>query len=53
MVVVLPKENSDSERLDTSATVVVVNMPNIDDMFTTTSAANDQWRSYFNTIICL
>jgi endonuclease G len=50
VIVVLPKGNNDLQRLDTTATVLVVNMPNNNDLYTTASAGNNQWRSYVTTI---
>lgn len=50
VIVVLPKGNDDLGRLDTSATVLVVNMPNDNTLYTTSSSGNNQWRSYLTTI---
>ena len=50
VIVVLLKGNNDLQRLDTSATVLVVNMPNDNTLYTTTSAGNNQWRNYVTTI---
>ena len=50
MIVVIPKGNSDLQRLDTTATVLVVNMPNDNSLYTTSSSGNSQWRSYLTTV---
>jgi len=50
VIVVLPKGDNDLQRLDTSATVLVVNMPNDNTLYTTTSTGNNQWRNYVTTI---
>jgi endonuclease G len=53
VIVVLPKGDSDLQRLDTAATVVVVDMPNNNELYTTSSAGNNQWRNYLTTISAL
>ncbi|MDB5195908.1 MAG: sugar-non-specific nuclease NucA [Flaviaesturariibacter sp.] len=48
VVIVMPKGNNDLTRIDTSARVLVVDMPNDNRLFTT--SAKDAWRNYLTTI---
>lgn len=53
VVVVIPKGNSDLSRVDTSAIVLAVNMPNDNTKYTTTSSGKSAWRNYVTTISAL
>jgi endonuclease G, mitochondrial len=50
VAVIMPKGNNDLARLDTTAKVVVVNMPNNNTLYTTTSTGKNAWRNYIVTI---
>lgn len=53
VIVLLPKGNSDLSRLHSDATVLVVNMPNNNMLYNTTSAGKNAWRNYLTTINAL
>jgi endonuclease G len=53
IAVVMPKGNNDLSRLDTAATVVVVDMPNDNRMYTTNAAGKLAWRNHITTIATL
>jgi endonuclease G, mitochondrial len=48
VAVVMPKGNNDLTRLDTSAKVLVVNMPNNNNLYSTT--VKDSWKNYIVSI---
>jgi endonuclease G len=50
VIIVIPKGNSDLSRIDTSATIVVVNMPNDNRLFSIGGAGNTAWRNYSTSI---
>jgi endonuclease G, mitochondrial len=50
IAVILPKGSNDLTRLDTSAIVLVVNMPNDNHLYNTTSTGKAAWRNYLTTI---
>jgi len=50
VVVVMPKGNNDLTRIDTTARILVVDMPNDNTKFSTSSAGRDVWRNYLTTI---
>lgn len=49
IAVVIPKGNNDLARVDTTAQVLVVNMPNTN-TYTTTTTGKAAWRNYLTTI---
>jgi endonuclease G, mitochondrial len=53
LIVVLPKGNNDLQRVDTSAIVLVVNMPNNNDLYSTSSTGKSAWRNYLTTVTSL
>ncbi|HEX6333123.1 MAG TPA: DNA/RNA non-specific endonuclease [Flavisolibacter sp.] len=50
IAVVMPKGNNDLVRLDTSAIVLAVNMPNDNNLYNTTAAGKTAWRNYVTTV---
>lgn len=48
VAVIIPKGNNDLARMDTSATVLAVNMPNDNTLYTTSNKT--AWRSYLTTV---
>lgn len=50
VVLVIPKGNGDLARIDTAATVLAVNMPNNNLLYTTSGAGRDAWRNYLTTV---
>jgi endonuclease G, mitochondrial len=50
VVVVIPKGSGDLARMDTTAKVVVVNMPNDNTLYSTTATGKNAWRNYITTI---
>lgn len=53
VVLLLTKGNNDISRIDTSTTVLVVNMPNDNRLYTTGGPGKDAWRNYITTIAAL
>jgi endonuclease G len=53
VALVIPKGNNDLQRIDTSATVLVVNMPNDNSLYSTSSTGRKAWRNYITTISAL
>ncbi|MEQ1677577.1 MAG: DNA/RNA non-specific endonuclease, partial [Chitinophagaceae bacterium] len=53
VILVLPKGNNDTTRIDTTATVLVVNMPNNNALYSTSGAGRDAWRNYITTVASL
>ena len=53
VVLLLTKGNNDLSRIDTSATILAVNMPNDNRLYTTTGAGRTAWRNYITTITAL
>jgi endonuclease G len=53
VIIVLPKGNSDLSRLHSDATVLVVNMPNNNSLYNTSSSGKNAWRNYLTTINAL
>lgn len=50
VAVVMPKGNNDLARLDTSAKVIVVNMPNDNNLYSTTFSGKSAWKNYVVTM---
>jgi len=50
IAIIIPKGDVDFSRLDTSATVLAVNMPNNNGLYSTASGGQSAWRSYRTTI---
>ena len=50
VAVILPKGDNDLTRLDTSAKVLAVNMPNDNTLYSTTVSGKDDWKNYVVTI---
>jgi endonuclease G, mitochondrial len=50
VILVMPKGNNDLTRLDTSATVLAVNMPNDNRLYSTGNPGRDAWRNYVTTV---
>jgi len=53
VVVALPKGDNDLARLDTSAIVLAVNMPNNTQLYSTSGTGKSAWRNYLTTISTL
>lgn len=53
VILVIPKGNSDLSRIHSDATVLVVNMPNNNTLYTTSGAGKTAWRNYITTIQAL
>jgi len=52
-IVVIPKGNGDLSRIHSDATVLVVNMPNNNTLYTTSGAGRNAWRNYITSINAL
>lgn len=50
VVVVLPKGNGDLARINDSTTVLAVNMPNNNTLYSTSTTGKNAWRNYITTI---
>ncbi len=53
VALLIPKGNSDLTRIDTSATILAVNMPNDDRLYNTSSSGQNAWRNYITTVSSL
>lgn len=53
VVLVIPKGNGDLARIDTSATVLAVNMPNDNRIYTTSGSGRTAWRNYLTSVTAL
>jgi endonuclease G, mitochondrial len=53
IVILIPKGNSDLARLDTSAISLVVDMPNDNRLYSTSTSGKAAWRNYLTTISAL
>ena len=53
MALIIPKGNNDIQRIDTSATILVVNMPNDNSLYSTNTTGRKAWRNYLTTIASL
>jgi endonuclease G, mitochondrial len=53
IAIVMPKGNGDLSRLDTSAICLVVNMPNDNHLYSTSTSGKAAWRNYLTTISAL
>jgi endonuclease G len=53
VVVLMPKGNNDLSRIDSSATVIVVNMPNDNRLYSIGGSGNNAWRNYITSIAAL
>jgi endonuclease G len=53
VVVIIPKGNNDLSRIDTAATIIAVNMPNDNRLYTIGGSGNNAWRNYITTITSL
>jgi endonuclease G len=50
VVVSIPKGNNDLSRIDTTAIVLAVNMPNDNTLYSTSTTGKNAWRNYLTTI---
>jgi endonuclease G, mitochondrial len=50
VAVIMPKGNNDLSRLDTSAKVIVVNMPNDNNLYNTSVSGKSAWKNYVVSI---
>jgi endonuclease G, mitochondrial len=50
IAVIIPKNSNDLARIDTTAIVFAVNMPNDNNLYSTTSTGQLQWKNYITTI---
>jgi DNA/RNA non-specific endonuclease len=50
VILVTPKGNGDLERLDNTATVLSVKMPNDNRLYSTGAAGREAWRNYLTTV---
>jgi len=50
VVVVMPKGNGDLARIDAGTTVLAVNMPNNNQLYSTNTAGKNAWRNYVVTV---
>jgi len=53
VILVIPKGTTDLARIHSNATVLVVNMPNNNTLYTTSGAGRNAWRNYITTINAL
>ena len=53
VALIIPKGNNDLQRIDTSAKVLVVNMPNDNSLYSTNTVGRNAWRNYITTISTL
>jgi endonuclease G, mitochondrial len=53
VALIIPKGNDDLKRIDTSAMVLVVNMPNDNSLYSTNSTGRKAWKNYLTTISAL
>jgi endonuclease G len=53
VVLLLPKGSNDLNRINASTTVLAVNMPNINNLYTTTAAGKNAWQNYITTVDAL
>ena len=53
VVVLLPKGTNDLNRIDSSAIVIAVNMPNDNRLYTIGGSGNNAWRNYITSISAL
>lgn len=50
MIMILPKGNGDLSRIHSDATILVIDMPNDNTLYSTSGAGRDAWRNYITTI---
>ena len=50
VAVILPKGNNDLTRIDTSTKILAVNMPNDNNLYSTTGSGKDAWKNYIVSI---
>ena len=53
VILVIPKGNNDLSRIHSNATVLVVNMPNNNSLYSASSAGRNAWRNYITSINAL
>lgn len=50
VVLLMPKGNNDLTRIDTSVTILAVNMPNDNTLYSTSGPGRNAWRNYLTTV---
>lgn len=50
VAVIIPKGDNDLERIDTSAQIIAVDMPNNNTLYSTTTTGDDAWKDYLVSI---
>ena len=53
VVILIPKGNNDLSRVDSNATVIAVNMPNDNRLYSIGGSGNSAWRNYITSITSL
>jgi endonuclease G len=50
IAIIMPRGNNDLARIDTSVTVIAVDLSNNNDLYTTTTAGRNAWRQYSTSV---